>query len=212
VRCPAARNTAPRSCVCGHPVYDQEPRCPLCACPEHKPRLPAAGGHGAPAAVLPGTGEAGRRPAPELPGPFWCWPCAAACRCPEPVPANAPRQRPPAARCQRRPAVGRPGRTQPPCGRDRTPVTESPVPGIRPGCGRPRPSLPGTPTRGGRCRRPRRAPPRPGARTGGSAQRINASNAGGSRDRQPHPHCRCPAHPWRAADALGVPAPPTSPL
>ena len=28
-------------CVCGHLVYDEEPRCPLCACLEHKPRLPA---------------------------------------------------------------------------------------------------------------------------------------------------------------------------
>jgi hypothetical protein len=56
------------------------------------------------------------------------------------------------------------------------------------------------------------AEPRPGLEgvEGGSAQRINASNAGGSRDPQPHPHCRCPG-PWSAADALGVPAPPTSP-
>jgi hypothetical protein len=32
---------APRMCVCGHPVYDEEPRCPLCACQEHQPRLAA---------------------------------------------------------------------------------------------------------------------------------------------------------------------------
>lgn len=30
--------SASRMCVCGHPVYDQEPRCPLCACQEHQPR------------------------------------------------------------------------------------------------------------------------------------------------------------------------------
>jgi hypothetical protein len=35
--------TASRSCVCGHPVYDdQEPGCPLCACQDHRPRPSAA--------------------------------------------------------------------------------------------------------------------------------------------------------------------------
>jgi DNA-binding transcriptional MerR regulator len=66
-------------------VYDDEPRCPLCACQEHKPRLSAAGDHSAPAAVWPGSGETGRRPQPELPGPSWCWPCAAARRRPKPL-------------------------------------------------------------------------------------------------------------------------------
>jgi hypothetical protein len=34
---------ASRSCVCGHPVYDdQEPGCPLCACHDHRPRPSAA--------------------------------------------------------------------------------------------------------------------------------------------------------------------------
>src|ERR1700739_1679212 len=34
---------ASRSCACGHPVYDdQEPRCPLCACRDHRPRPSAA--------------------------------------------------------------------------------------------------------------------------------------------------------------------------
>jgi hypothetical protein len=43
--------SAPRMCVCGHPVDDdQEPRCLLCACQEHKPRLPTAGDHSTPAA------------------------------------------------------------------------------------------------------------------------------------------------------------------
>ena len=59
--------SAPRMCVCGHPVYDEGPRCRLCACQEHKPKLPAVGGHSTPAAVSPGNGEAGRRPQPDLP-------------------------------------------------------------------------------------------------------------------------------------------------
>lgn len=34
---------ASRSCVCGHPVYDdQELRCALCACQDHQPGFPAA--------------------------------------------------------------------------------------------------------------------------------------------------------------------------
>jgi len=64
---------------------DWEPRCPLCACQEHKPRLSAAGGHSAATAVSPGTGGAGRRPRTELSGPSWCWLCAAACCCPKPL-------------------------------------------------------------------------------------------------------------------------------
>lgn len=101
------------------------------------------------APLLP-SGQAAARPgdarSPSYPGPSWCWPCAAARRRPEPVPGNAPRRSHPAIRCQRCPAVGRPGRTPPPLG-----VT---VPGAGipwgcasgPGCGRPRPSLPSTST------------------------------------------------------------------
>jgi len=34
---------ASRSCVCGHPVYDdQNLRCALCACRDHRPRASAA--------------------------------------------------------------------------------------------------------------------------------------------------------------------------
>jgi hypothetical protein len=88
--------SAPRMCVCGHPVCDEEPRCPLCACQVHKPRLPATGDHSAPAAVPPDSGEAGRRLRPELPRAVPCC-LGATARCrPEPVPANAPRQRHPA--------------------------------------------------------------------------------------------------------------------
>jgi hypothetical protein len=47
--------SAPRMCVCGHPVFDdREPRCPLCACGEHKPRLVTLGDRSAPASVLSG--------------------------------------------------------------------------------------------------------------------------------------------------------------
>jgi hypothetical protein len=88
--------SAPRMCVCGHPVYDdQEPRCSLCGCQEHKPRLPPP----VITALLPPSRPAPARPGdregqPELPGrPVL--PCAAARRCPEAVPANAPRQRHP---------------------------------------------------------------------------------------------------------------------
>jgi hypothetical protein len=68
--------SAARSCVCGHPVYDdQEPRCPLCACQEHKPRFLTADYHSAPATVSPGTGEAWRGPQPGLSGPSRCCLC-----------------------------------------------------------------------------------------------------------------------------------------
>jgi hypothetical protein len=135
---------ASRSCVCGHPVYDeQEPRCPLCACQEHKPRLLTAGDHSAPATVSPVTGDAWRGPQPELPGP------SRRCLLRQHAAARNPRPRTllawvaPAARGQRCPAMGRPGRTQPPCGRDRSRCRQSPSsPGVRPGYGRPRPSLP----------------------------------------------------------------------
>ena len=93
----------------------------MCACQEHKPRLPAAGDHGAPAAVSPSTGQAWKGAQPELPGIVPVMPSVTVRRCLEHVPANAPRQRrpgspPPASRGR----VGRPGRTQPPCGRDGT--------------------------------------------------------------------------------------------
>ena len=116
--------SAPRLCVCGHPVYDdQEPRCPLCACQEHKPRLLAAGDHSAPAAA-PGTGEA-QGSQPELSGTAACCPlqqhAAARELCPRTLSASVI----PATRCQRRPALGCPGRTPPPCGHDRARRRES---------------------------------------------------------------------------------------
>jgi hypothetical protein len=157
--------------------------CPLraCACADIRPTTTNPGARWAPArsisrGCLPRWSRCscrrlarsmGRGWQLELPGPSWCWPGAAARRCPEPVPANAPRQRGPAARCQRRPAVGRPGRAPPPCGRD------------RPGAGNPvgpRASGPAVAALAPACRRccsPRRAPkPYPGARPDGSAQRT----------------------------------------
>ena len=62
-----------RSCVCGHRVYDdRESRCPLCACQEHKPRLPTAGDHTDAALVSSRAGVAWRGPQPELSGPSQC--------------------------------------------------------------------------------------------------------------------------------------------
>jgi hypothetical protein len=50
-RCQSLQEPA-RSCVCGHQVYDdREPRCPLCACQDHRPRL--AGGPGPVLTCLP---------------------------------------------------------------------------------------------------------------------------------------------------------------
>jgi hypothetical protein len=126
--------SAPRSCVCGHPVYDdQEPQCPLCACQEHKPRLLTADDHSAPATVSPGTGEAWSGPQPELSGAVsvltafttagrWPGTLQQQAAAPEAVSADAPRRRHPATRFLRCPAVGRPGRTQPRAG-----VTVNPV-------------------------------------------------------------------------------------
>ena len=109
---------------------------------------------------------------------------------------------PTAIRC---PAVGGPGRTQPPCKRDRTRRRQSPsAPGIRPGCGRPRPSLPGTPTSGARCRRPC-------GDLGPALNRVRTEVPSGLAPRTPAAAgtatwkhiARCPAHPWPAVGALG---------
>jgi hypothetical protein len=169
---------APHSCVCGHPVYDEDPKCPLCACQEHKPRLLTTRDHSTPATAWPRADEARRGPQPELPRA----PGAAFCNC-TPLPGNpCPRtlltSATPATRCKRRPAVGRPGRTQPPCGRDRTrrrqtrrPWASGPaVAALAPACRHVnirRTLLPS----------PRGAPKhRSGARTDRSAQRISGSN------------------------------------
>jgi hypothetical protein len=55
-----------------------KPRCPLCACRKHTPRLPTAVDQSTHAAVSPGIGEAGSRPQPELPGAVLVLPCATA--------------------------------------------------------------------------------------------------------------------------------------
>ncbi len=90
--------------------------------------------------------------------------------CPRTLPASGV----PPARCQRRPTVGRPGRTQPPCGRDRTRLgITGPGPDIRPGCGRACPGLAGSPLSAACCRCCRAEPERGAERPAdGSAQRI----------------------------------------
>ena len=191
--------SAPRLCVCGHPVYDEEPRCPLCACQEHRARLSAAVDHGAPATVSHGTGEGRRGAQPELPwAARYCFLrryAAARNLCPRTLPASVV----PAARCQRHPAVGRPGRTQPPCGRDRTRLREStPVRVSGPAVARVCPGLPGTPLSAACCRCRRAEPERRSeAPADGSAQRICRFE----RRRQSAPP---PGSTWPLSRALGV--------
>lgn len=56
---------ASRSCVCGHPVYDDAvPGCPLCACQDHRPRLPDPG-HVPQMSVSPRSGAHATRSSPE---------------------------------------------------------------------------------------------------------------------------------------------------
>jgi hypothetical protein len=100
---------APRSCVCGHPVYDEDPKCPLCACQEHKPRQLTARDHSTSATAWSGVGEGRRGSQPELPGGRQALPASAT----------------PAIRCQRHPAVGRRGAQSPRAG--------ATVPGAGPG-------------------------------------------------------------------------------
>lgn len=129
--------SAPRLCVCGHPVYDEEPRCPLCACQEHRPRLSAAGDHGAPAAASPGTDEERKGAQPELPrGP----PGTAFCDS-TPLPGTCAREGSPLASSrQPLPAPPRCGpsraHTAPVRARPDPPSGITSGPGIRPGCGR----------------------------------------------------------------------------
>ena len=199
--------SAPRLCVCGHPVYDGEPWCPLCACQEHKPRLPAAGDHGAPAVL--GTGEARKGAQPALPRAVPVPPYATAHRCPEPVPANAPAIAATAACCQRRPAVGRPGRTQPRCrARPRS------APGIA-GSGHPARLWPRLPRLAGHANI-RRVPPL-SPRSPSVALKLLLTevtsglapwSVGDSRHRPPEARGRCPAHPWRATGQPRASAPP----
>jgi hypothetical protein len=192
--------SAPRLCVCGHPVYDdQEPRCPLCACQEHKRRLLTADDHSAPATAAPGTGEAWRGPQPKLSGAVPVLPSATARRGPGAVSANAIRQRHPAARGQRARPWAVPG-AHSPCGRDRSRCRQSPsLPGIRPGCGRPRPHLPGTSIPAHAAAVPAELPDlaRKRAPTEVSSG-LAASSADGKSAPPPKAPCRCPAHSWQA--------------
>ena len=144
-------------CACGHPVYDAEPRA-RCA-----PARSISRGcrPSAVTALLSSSHTAPARLGDARSSNYRAVPCClaqqhAAARnlCPRTLLASVA----PATRGQRRPAVGRPGRTQPPCGRDRTRRRRIPVgPGHPAGCGRPRPGLLGTPTSGARCRPPRGA-------------------------------------------------------
>jgi len=111
----------------------------------------------------------------------------------------------PATRGQRCPAVGRPGRTQPPCGRDRTPRRAS---------RRPWASSPAVAVLAPACRarqHPAHAaavPAEPLSLALKSVQTevpsgLAASSAGGSRHRHPEARCRCPLIPSRQPAGLG---------
>jgi hypothetical protein len=103
---------------------------------------------------------------------------------------------------------GRPGRTQPPCGHDRTRCREIPPgPGTRPGCGRAGLGLPGTPISTACCCCHRAEPERrTESRADESAQRTRRFD----RRRQPAPP---PGSTWPlsraslAANQPGAPAP-----
>jgi hypothetical protein len=130
-------------------VYDEDPKCPVCACREHKPRLLAARDHSTPATAWPGVGEARRGLQPELRGAARRILLRLRAAAREPVPANAPHRRHPGNPLQA--ASGRgPSRAHiaPVRARPYPASTNPPALGIRPGCGRPRPSLPGTPISG----------------------------------------------------------------
>jgi hypothetical protein len=199
--------------VCGHRVYDdQESRCPLCACQEHKPRLPTAGDHTDAALVSSRAGEAWRGPQPELSGPSRC--CllqqhtSARNLCQQTLLAGiAPATRSGSARPW---AV--PGRTQPPCGRGIPGAGKSPpAPGIRPGCGRPRPSLPGVTDTGQADSRRHAAAVSAESRhldlkrvQTEAASGLAASSEDSLRRHRPEPPSRRPAQPWQVT---GVPGP-----
>lgn len=117
----------------------------------------------------------------------------------------------PATRCPRRPAVGRPGRIQPPCGRGRARCRQSPS---SPASG------PAVPVLAPVCR----ARQHPAHAAAVAAESLSlarkcvqtevpsglaASSFGGSRHRHPEAHCRCSAHPWQETGRSGASAAPT---
>jgi hypothetical protein len=113
----------------------------------------------------------------------------------------------PPAHCQRYPAVGRYGRTQPPCGRDVPGAGKSPA-----GAGHPAATAavlaPACRARQHPAHAAAAVPLEPlslapEARTGGIAQWINRFERRGSRQRHPKAHCRDPAHPWHATGRCG---------
>ena len=216
---PADNNDSPplvsalRSCACGHPVYDdQEPRCPLCACQEHKPRFPAAGDHSAPAAASPDAGEAWTGPQPELSEAAPALPTETARRYPETCARTLPASVTPATRCQSaRPWVV-PGAHSPRAGATVPGAGNPPTPGNRPGCGHPRPGLP----RHANIRRMLLPFPRGALASPGSAYRrkcpadlpLQAPTAAGA----PRKHrAAVPRIPGRQPACLGAPAPATCP-
>ena len=133
--------------------------------------------------------------------------------CPGPVSPNAPGQRHPGTRGRRCSAVGGPGRTQPPCGRDRPRHRES---------RRVRASGLAAAVLATACRarqHPAHAaavPAEPLSLARKRAQTevssgLAAPGASGSRLRHPEAYCRGPTHPGQAAGRSGASAPPTYP-
>jgi hypothetical protein len=133
-------------------VYDEDPKCPLCACKEHKPRLLTVRDHSTSATAWSGVGEGRRGSQPELPGGRRALPSATARRCPGTRVRERSRPAPPrqsAASGTRPLAVA--AHTAPVRARPYPASANPPALGIRPGYGRPRPSLLGTPISGARC-------------------------------------------------------------
>ena len=112
-------------------------------------------------------------------------------------------------RCPQHPAVGRPGRTQPPCGRDRSRCRQSRRPG------HPARLWPPSPQLAGHVNIPAHAAVVPAELLSLNRKRVQADvpsglaapGAGHTRHRDPKVPCRCPAHPWQATSRSGAPAP-----
>jgi hypothetical protein len=159
---------------------------------------PTAGATSSMTSFTPGVGEAWKGPQPELPGP----PDTAVCNG-TPLPGTCARERSPPA-SPRQPVAsrvgrGRPGRTQPPCGRDRTRCRESPG-----GSGHPARLWPRLPPacRERNIHRVLPLSPRSSIVALNLVQAkvpsgLAASTDGGGRHRHPEAHGRCPALPWQ---------------
>ncbi len=203
------RPAAARSCACGEVYDDQEPGA-RCA-----PARSISRGF-RPAAITallppsrPAPARHGEARSPNYPG--LSRRCLLQLASPTPwnlYPRTLLASITPAARCQRYPAAGRPGRTQPPRGHDRARRRES---------RRVRASGPAAAVLAPACRarqHPAHAAAAPAdprslarKRVQTAAQRISRFERRGGRHRHPEAHCRCPAHPWQATGRSGAPAP-----